>query len=387
MEEISHYFDYAATTPVLPEVLQVMQPYFSEKFGNPSSAHAWGQDAFKAMEESRCTVAGLFEVRPAGVIFTSCSTEASNLILHDRVMKTWTRTKKPGHILTTPLEHSAVINPLRLLEEYGLCEVEELPVDSNGLVDPDDVKKHLRTDTILTTIIWANNEIGTINPIREIGQICREAGVWFHSDATQYAAHRHCSLAENYVDSIAISAHKAYGPKGIGALICADASTVSPLITGGMQENAHRAGTQNVPYIVGASRTFKMLDQEMATRVKHEIAMRDLIIMLVLNNIPGSKLTGHASQRLANHASFAFKGIDSRLLQALLDQDGFAVSVGSACKAGTGRGQYQLKTIGLSDEWAEGGLRITNGIHTNVGAVESLVTSIKRCVEFLRDSE
>ncbi len=389
MQKIEHYFDYAATTPMLPEVITAIQPYFSQDFANPSSAHQFGQRAFSAVENARETLKQALNLSADdSIIFTGSSTEACNMILHHRVFSAWEQTGKACHVITSPLEHSAVREPLIAMQKWGWCELEFLPVNSCGQVSPDDVKERIRPDTALVSVIYGNNEIGTINPIPEINQICAERDVYFHSDATQFAAHHPLEKNRKFPLTFNIAAHKCYGPKGSGALIYRNVKndSITPLIYGGKQQNGLRSGTLDVPSIVGLASAFSVFHASHAKRLAHETAARDRIISLVLDQIPDTQLTGHPTERLANHASFAFKNIDSLTLQAVLDQKGFAVSVGSACRSNAIRGQQQLIDLGLNADWASGGLRITAGIYTTDDAIDELVSALTESVAFLRRS-
>ncbi len=381
-----NYFDYAATTPVHPDVVARMKPYFSDHFGNPSSAHSWGQDAFAAVEAARQQLAAWFHTDSEQIIFTGSSTEASNMVFSSLVFDHWLRTKTPGHVLISRMEHSAVRQIAEYLEHSGFCSLDWMPIDSNGMVDPQDVARMLRADTVLVSVIYGNNEIGTINPIPEIGVICATRAVPFHSDATQYAAHNRLALDALPLDYVSIAAHKCYGPKGIGALIKKKAAPLQPLIHGGRQENAERAGTHNVPYIVGMAEAYRLLADEFAGRVAEEQTLRNLLIEKMLAAVPDCRLTGHAEQRLSNHASFALKNIDALSLQSILDQRGFAVSIGAACRTTTMKGQQQLRDIGLDDSWSNGGLRLSVGIYTTPAAVDAVVTAVAESAAFLRRS-
>ena len=381
-----NYFDYAATTPVHPDVLTAMTPYFSEIFGNPSSAHAWGQAGFGAVEDARRRLAAWFRTESENIIFTGSSTEANNMVLHGLVMRYWNQAHVPGHVLISRMEHSAVRQTAEMLERSGFCSLDMLPIDSDGVVDPQDVARMLRPDTVVVSVIYGNNEIGTINPVAEIGAVCAERGVPFHSDATQFAAHNRLELRLLPVDFISVAAHKCYGPKGIGALIKKTAAPVPPLIHGGRQENAERAGTHNVPFIVGMAETYHLLETDFERRIPVESEMRERLIQQILDSVPDSRLTGHRTKRLSNHASFAFKNIDALSLQSILDQKGFAVSIGSACRSKSVKGQQQLRDIGLDDHWSNGGLRLSVGMYTTAEAVDALVKAIAESVAFLRKS-
>ena len=362
------YLDYAATTPLDERVFQVMLPYFKDFFGNPSSVHEFGQIAEGAVENARETVARCLNASPQEVVFTSCGTESDNLALRGVA---WAQRKRHGfcHILTTPIEHHAVLHTVNQLSEQGF-EVEFLPVDSSGLVDPDAVKALLRKDTALVSVIYANNEIGTINPVSEIGLVCRERNVPFHTDAVQAAAHLPIDVLQDNIDLLSIGAHKFYGPKGVGALYIRQGTPIEPVQTGGKQEGGLRAGTHNVPYIVGLAEALQITRNELSVRSHRYIEMRDALIQCVLQTIPQTRLTGHPLQRLPNHASFVFKDLDGNRLLMALDVAGYACSSGSACKTGDPRPSEVLTAIGLSEEWALGSLRVTLGRSTTPQIIE-----------------
>lgn len=377
------YLDYAATTPVDQRVLDAMLPYFTDHFGNPSSIHGPGQIADAALEEARRRVAGLLGSRPEEVLFTGCGTESDNLALRGAAMGQ-RRSRGAYHILISPVEHQAVLHTARQLEEYYGFDIEMLPVDRFGQVDPQDVKASIRPHTALVSVIYANNEIGTINPIAEIGAICREAGVLFHSDAVQAAAHLPMNVQLDNVDLLAIGAHKFYGPKGIGALCVRRGVELIPTQTGGGQEYGLRAGTQNVPYIVGLARALELAQGEAQSWAGRLSALRDHLIGSVLEEIPQAILTGHPSERLPNHASFVFKDVDGNALLMMLDAAGFACSSGSACKVGKPRPSDVLEAIGVLPAWNKGSLRITLGHGTQPEHIDQLMQVLPGLVEQAR---
>lgn len=376
------YFDFAATTPVDERVITAMLPYFHEVFGNPSSIHYYGQRAEEVLEEARRKVADQLQARAEEIVFTSCGTESDNLALRGVA---WAQSKKGRkHILISPVEHHAVQHTAHQLGELNGFEVEELPVDDYGMVDPEDVAASIRPDTALVSVIYANNEIGTINPIAEIGAICRERSVPFHSDAVQAAAHLPMNVDVDHVDLLSIGAHKLYGPKGVGALYVRRGTTLLPAQTGGKQENALRAGTQNIPYIVGLAEALALAQQERGSRVEKVVPLRDRLIGTVLEEIPRSRLTGHPSQRLPNHASFVFEGVDGNTLLQMLDVAGFACSSGSACKTGNPQPSEVLTAIGLSRSWSMGSLRVTLGLTTTPDEVERFLHTLPELVRRVR---
>lgn len=380
------YLDYAATTPLDPRVLDAMLPYFSEDFGNPSSVHGYGQRAEAALETARQRIADLLNAQPEEIIFTSGGTESDNLALRGAVLAAREQ-KAATHLLISPVEHDAVAKTAaQLAGQFGF-EVEPLPVDEFGMVHPDEVAKRLRPETALVSVILGNNEIGTINPIGEIAAVCREHGVLLHSDAVQSGAYLSLDVQQLGVDLLSIGAHKFYGPKGVGALYVRNGTALLPTQTGGGHETGRRAGTPNVAYIVGMVKALEIAQTELAVRTNRLSKMRDKIIDLVLKSIPNSKLTGHRKERLANHASFVFKGVDGNVLLMLLDDAGFACSSGSACKTGDPKPSEVLLALGLSPDWALGSLRVTLGVQTTDEDIESFLTALPQLVEKARTLE
>jgi cysteine desulfurase len=377
------YLDYAATTPVDERVVHAMLPYFSDVFGNPSSIHLYGQQAETALENARQTVANYLHARADEIVFTACGTESDNLALRG-VAFSQRKWKNANHILISPVEHHAVSQTARqLADEFGF-EVEFLPVDDFGRVDPNDVAALLRPETALVSVIYANNEIGTINPIAQIGAICRQQGVPFHSDAVQAAAHLPMDIQADHIDLLSIGAHKFYGPKGIGALFVRGGTSILPVETGGKQESGLRAGTQNIPYIVGLAEALRLTQVERAARAEHLISLRDHLIERVLALIPRARLTGHPSERLPNHASFVFDKVDGNMLLMILDEAGFACSSGSACKVGAPEPSEILAAIGLPRNWSLGSLRITLGRQTTADNIARLIDALPSLVEKAR---
>jgi cysteine desulfurase len=383
MPSTKTYFDYAATTPVDQRVVQAMLPYFDETFGNPSSVHNYGQKAEDARDSARERIAKHLNCQSKELIFTSCGSESDNLAIRGAALAMREKTGS-NRILTTHVEHHAVSQTAIHLEKYYGFQVEWLKTDEFGIVDPDTIKKAIRADTALVSIMWANNEIGSINPISEIGAICREQGVPFHTDAVQAAAHLPTDVRLLNVDLLSIGAHKFYGPKGIGALFICDGMTLIPQMTGGSQEFGYRAGTENIPYMVGMSEAFSIAQTEHNQRTNHLIALRDHLIGTILEEIPNAKLTGHPTSRLPNHASFAFKDTDANLLLMLLDAEGFACSSGSACKTGDPRPSEVLTSLGYSSGWTLGGLRITLGKETRADEVNAFVNILPNLVDRVR---
>jgi cysteine desulfurase len=377
------YFDYAATTPVDQQVMQTMLPYFSDSFGNPSSVHRYGQSAEAALENARLTISQIMQCLPEEIIFTSCGTESDNLALRGAALFA-RENHAANHILISPVEHHAVSRTAEQLARYFGFELEYLPVDSFGRTIPDEVASRLRSDTALVSVIYANNEIGTINPISEIGQLCQSKGIAFHTDAVQAAGYEDINVNNIHTDLVSIGAHKFYGPKGIGALYVRKGLTLLPTQTGGGQEYGYRSGTQNIPYIVGMAEALRIAQANKESRIKKLQPMRDHLIGSILEEIPDVQLTGDPQQRLPNHASFLFRGVDGNALLTLLDLQGFACSSGSACKTGSPEPSEVLTSLGFSRDWALGSLRITLGNYTTPGEIEAFLNVLPGVVAKLR---
>jgi cysteine desulfurase len=377
------YLDFAATTPVDERVLQAMLPYFTTIFGNSSSVHSYGQQAEAALENARQTLAEGLNCLPGEVVFTSCGSESDNLALRGTALAARAR-RNADHILISPVEHHAVLRTAQQLARVHGFEVEYLPVDEAGRISPQDVADRLRPTTALVSVMCANNEIGTIYPIAEIGALCREQRIPFHTDAVQAAAYLPVDVNALNVELLALGAHKFYGPKGIGALYIRQGTPIYPVITGGSQEFGMRAGTHNIPYIVGMAEAFRLAQDEREQRIAHLQPLRDRIIGRVLEEIPDASLTGHPSERLPNHASFVFRKVDGNALLMMLDVEGFACSSGSACKTGDPEPSEVLTSLGFSRDWALGSLRVTLGTSTTVEQVEAFMNRLPELVERVR---
>ncbi|HET9587785.1 MAG TPA: cysteine desulfurase family protein [Anaerolineales bacterium] len=377
------YLDYSATTPVDPRVVEVMTPYFSGSFGNPSSIHRLGQQAEAAVDSARETVASILHCSADEIIFTSCGSESDNLALRGAA---YAMREKTGAkwILASRAEHPAVTKTLLHLAKYDGFSIEWLDVDEHGMVRPETVSEALCDQTAIVSVMYANNEIGTINPIKEIAEICRANNILVHTDAVQAAAYLPVDVNELGVDLMSLGAHKFYGPKGIGALYVRKGTPLVSQLTGGGQELSLRAGTQNVPYIAGFAEALRLTDEEREGRIAHVKPLRDRIIGTVLETIPDSRLTGHMDSRLPHHASFAFKDVDGNLLLTLLDAAGFACSSGSACKTGNPEPSEVMHAIGLSRAWGLGSLRVTLGIQTTPAEVDSFLQVLPQLIERAR---
>jgi cysteine desulfurase len=378
------YFDYAATTPVDPRVLAAMQPYFTDTFGNPSSVHRYGQRADAAVESARETIAAALNCRPDEIVFTSCGSESDNLALRGAVLAM--RAKSGANwILTVRTEHHAISKTAEQLEKQYGFQTEWLEPDEFGMLSPETVEKALCSGSALVSVMYANNEIGSLNPIAEIARVCRTHGVPFHTDAVQAAAYLPVDVQTLDVDLLSLGAHKFYGPKGVGALFVRKGTPILPAQTGGGQEFGLRAGTQNVPYIVGFAEALRLTVAERDQRAAHVRPLRDRIIGQVLEAIPDARLTGHPELRLPNHASFAFKYVDGNLLLTLLDSAGFACSSGSACKTGNPEPSEVMTAIGLSRDWGLGSLRITLGTATTPAQIDTFLKVLPGLVQKARD--
>ena len=378
------YLDYAATTPVDPRVSDAMRPYFADTFGNPSSIHRYGQQAEAAVDSARETVAAVLGSQPDEVVLTSCGTESDNLALRGAALA---RREKTGAdwILTSRAEHHAVSKTAEQLEKYHGFHVEWLDVGEDGMVSAETVERAICDKTALVSVMYANNEIGTINPISEIAAVCHQHDVLIHTDAVQAAAYLPVDVNRLGVDLMSLGGHKFYGPKGVGALYVRRGTTLVPSQTGGGQENGLRAGTHNVPYLAGFAEALRLANEEREQRTQHVKPLRDRIIGAVLEEIDDARLTGSAERRLPNHASFVFKHVDGNLLLTLLDAAGFACSSGSACKTGNPEPSEVMTAVGLPREWALGSLRVTLGSGTTAQEVDDFLSVLPDLVRKARE--
>ncbi len=373
------YMDYAATAPVLPEVLDAMLPFFISRFGNASGIHENGRDARKAVEQARRQVAEAIGAESREIVFTSGGSESDNLAIQGTA---FALQEKGKHIITSQIEHPAVLNTCRWLEKLGF-RVTYLPVDACGTVDPESVREAIGGETILVSIMTANNEIGTVQPIRQIGEICREKGVVFHTDAVQAIGAIRTDVTDMHADLLSMSAHKFHGPKGTGALYIRKGARLESLIHGGKQERELRAGTENVPGIAGMGKAIEIATKEREEKNVRIRALRDRLTAKILE-IPGARLNGHPTERLANNCHFSFTGIESEALLLRLDLAGISASGGSACTSGSMEPSHVLKAIGLKDEMLRGGIRLTLGRETTAEEVEQTAIKMSEIVEDLR---
>ncbi len=375
------YLDHSATTPVAAEVLEAMLPYFSQVPGNPNSIHAWGQEAAKALQKAREQVASLLGARPEEIVFTGGGSEADNLAIKGTAFLEKNRGK---HLITTAVEHHAVLDTCKWLEEQGFS-LTVLPVNSYGQVTPEQVREALREDTFLVSVMHGNNEVGSLNPIAKIGGLCRERGVLFHVDAVQTAGHIPINLQELPVDLLTLSAHKMYGPKGIGALYVRKKTPLVPLVHGGGQEFGLRSGTESMPSIVGFGAAAALGARRLQDgSVEEEKRLRDLLIRQVLERNDEVILTGHPEERLPYHASFCIHHIEGEAILLRLDALGIGASSGSACTSGSLEPSYVLLAMGLDYATAHGSLRMTLGKDTSEEDIRYTAENLEEVVRVLR---
>ncbi|MCC7558941.1 MAG: cysteine desulfurase NifS [Methanobacterium sp.] len=374
------YMDHSATSPVDPEVLEAMLPYFKESFGNASTLYSLGREARTAMEKARKQVASLIGARAEEVYFTSGGTESDNLAIKGTI----SRLKGKGnHIITSAIEHPAVEETCKYLEKIGYT-VTYLPVGEDGIVKMEDLKESTREDTILITIMHANNEIGTIQPIKEIGALAREKGILFHTDAVQSVGKIPVNVEDMNVDLLSISAHKLHGPKGVGALYIRKGVRIDPLFHGGGHERGVRPGTENIPGIVGLGKACQLAEENLYENMEYVASLRDQLIKGVLGSIEQSFLNGHPTKRLPNNANFRFSSIEGESLILQLDSKGINASTGSACSSNKLEPSHVLMAIGLEEVDAHGSLRISLGKENTPKDIDSSIVVIKEVVERLR---
>jgi len=378
MERI--YLDYAATTPTHPEVVKAMLPYFTEVFGNPSSIYSHGQEAKGAIEEARVKVADLIGARDKEIVFTSGGTEADNFALKGVA---FANESKGNHIITSSIEHHAVIATCKFLEKRGF-NVTYLPVDEYGLVDLDEIRRAITSKTILISIMHANNEMGTIEPIAEIGKTAKEAGIYFHTDAVQTVGHIPVDVNELGIDLLSMSAHKLYGPKGVGALYIRKGTRLIPFIHGGEQERRRRASTENTPGIVGFGKAVELAQQGMSEEAERLRHLRDKLIKGLLERIDHIRLNGHPLIRLPNNVNVSVDYVEGESMVLNLDLEGICISTGSACSSSSLEPSHVLLALGLSHERAHGSLRFSLGKWTTGEEIDRVLEVLPRIVAKLR---
>ena len=374
------YLDYASTTPADPEVVQAMQPYFGEIFGNPSSVHSFGREAGKAVEEARSAVARLIGAKPYEIVFTGGGTEGNNAALKGAA---YANRSRGDHIITSSTEHHSVLESCGFLERNGFS-VTYLPVDSAGMVDPDAVLRAITQKTILISIMHANNEIGTIQPIADIGKMAHERGIPLHTDAVQTLGHIPISADDLNIDLLSASAHKFYGPKGAGFLYIRSGARFSPFMHGGPQEKGRRASTHNVPGIVGLGKAAELAAMRMKDEMQSLAALRDRLINGIFDNVKGHRLNGHPTERLPGNVNFSFTNAEGELLLQQMDEEGIACSTGSACSAESTGPSHVLTAIGLSSDLISGSLRLTLGKDVTAGDIDSVLEVLPNVVKKVR---
>lgn len=375
------YLDNAATTALSPKVLEKMMPYMTEFYGNPSSLHSFGRDAKKGVDRAREQVAKAINAKPEEIVFTAGGTESDNTVLFGVVQR---YKNKGNHIITTAVEHHAVLYACEQLEKSGAARVTYLPVDEYGRVTAQQVADAITEQTILVSVMFANNEIGTIMPIEEIGKVCREKGVLFHTDAVQAVAHVPVDVQKMNIDFLSISAHKFHGPKGVGALYVRKGVKVPALLVGGAQEKNRRAGTENTPGIVGLGEAIELATTNMENTAARMKYLRNKLLTGIPARIPEVKLNGHPEERLPNNVNFSIRYIEGESILLLLDLNGIAASSGSACTSGSLDPSHVLLAMGMSHEIAHGSLRLSLGDETTEEEIDYVLETLPKVVERLR---
>jgi cysteine desulfurase len=376
------YLDHAATTPVDERVLAAMLPYYTEKFGNPSSIHRAGREALEALDDARETVAAVLGASRKEIIFTGGGSEADNLAIKG-VALAQRQAGRGAHLITSAVEHHAVLHAVEYLEAFGF-EATVLPVDPAGLVRPDDLRAAIRPDTVLVSIMYANNEIGTIQPLAELGAVCRERGVPFHTDAVQAAGSLPLDVGALNVDLLTLAAHKFYGPKGVGALYVRRGTPLLPQVSGGGQERRRRAGTENIAGIVGLAVALRLAEAGRVSYAAHCADLRDRLVAGILDRVPRAWLNGDRELRLPNNANIAFEYVEGESVLLLLDQAGIAASSGSACTSGSLEASHVLTALGLPYERAIGSVRFTVGRSNTVEDIDYVLGTLPPLIERLR---
>ena len=375
------YLDNSATTKVDEKVLEAMYPFFSEKYGNPNSLHEWGREARSAVDHARTQVAELIGAQPKDIIFTGGGSEADNLAIKGA---TWARKEKGGHIITSAIEHHALHDTVRWLAKMGY-DYTFLPVDKYGMIDPKDLEEAIRPDTFLTSIMFANNEIGTIEPVTELGEICRKHNVLFHTDGVQATGHIKIDVTKLPIDMMTMAAHKMYGPKGVGGLYVRKGLKLTPVIHGGGQELGLRSGTENTAGLVGFGMAAELAANRLVNgEIDNERRLRDKLIDGLLARIPESMLTGHRTERLPYHASLCIKYIEGEGMLLMMDAMGIGVSSGSACTSGSLEPSYVLLATGLDHATAHGSVRMTLSKDLTDEDIDYVIEQFPPIVERLR---
>lgn len=372
------YLDNAASTQIHEDVLNSMLPYLKEQYGNPSSIHRYGRLAHKAIEKARKQIASLINAEPSEILITSGGTESNNTALRGIAMK-----NPSSQIITSSIEHDAILEPCKKLSKNGF-NVDYLPVNQFGIVESSDLKNHISEKTSLVSIMFGNNEVGTIQAISEISKICHKTNALFHTDAVQAVGKIPIDVKELGIDLMSISSHKIYGPKGIGALYIKNGIDIDPVILGGGQESGLRSGTENVANIVGFGKTCEIAKNNLQENISHTKKLRDTLIENVLNKIPEVTLNGHPKSRLSNNTHFTFLGVNGEDLIIKLDEYGIAASTGSACSVNTQKASHVLQAMGFSLEQITGSLRLTIGIFNDQKEIEQTVDVLKKVVQELR---
>jgi cysteine desulfurase len=375
------YLDHASTTPTDPEVVEAMLPWFSEEFGNPSTVYSLGLTAASAVQEARESIAGMIGAEADEIYFTSGGTESDNWAITGAADAL---RKKGRHLITSTIEHHAILETMEYLEKRG-CEVTRVPVDSGGLVDPEDVRKAIRPDTVLVSIMHGNNEVGTVEPIAEIGKITREAGVLFHSDVVQTAGKMPLDVNELGLDMLSMSAHKFYGPKGVGLMYMRKRTRITPLFHGGAQERGRRAGTSNVPGIVGMAKALELCRERMVEDAAREAELRNRLWADLSNSIEAIYPNGDMTHRLPNNLNVRLDGIEGESMILMLDMEGICVSSGSACTTGSLEPSHVLLGLGIPQESAHGSLRVTLGRSTTAEHIDHFINVFPPIVARLRE--
>jgi cysteine desulfurase len=374
------YLDYAATTPLLPEVLESMLPYLKEAYGNPQSLHGWGDEAREAIEEARGRMADLINAQPEEIIFTSSGTESNNFAIKGLAQA---QQSKGKHIVVSAIEHFSVLHSSRTLQKQGF-EVTEVPVDRHGVVDPDEVARNIRKDTILVSIMHANGEVGTIEPIAEIAKVVKETGALFHTDAVAAVGTIPVDVRELGVDALSLASNQFYGPKGAGALWLKKGTRIIPYLDGGVQEGGRRAGTEDVPAIVGMGKAAELAKRDMESRMKHLSALRDMLIGKLPSRIEHVILTGHPTQRLPGNASFCIEFIEGESMLMLMNLQGVAAASGSACTSKALKASHVLTAMGIPHEIVHGSLLFSFGLGNTAEDVDYVLEVLPPIVDRLR---